>query len=89
MHWKLDAFAVTYNYKELIFMTLLIHSYVVVLVYNCMAIVNKPTKTSATYVYESHSYRDKEAKQPRSKRKPIGRMKLQATLSPRVNKSNL
>ena len=27
-----------------------------------------------TYVYESQSYRDKETKQPRSKRKLIGRL---------------
>lgn len=40
-----------------------------------MAIVKqKNPKTGVTYVYESHSYRDKETKQPRAKRKLIGRL---------------
>ena len=40
-----------------------------------MAIVKqKNKKTGVTYVYESHSYRDKTTKQPRSKRKLIGRI---------------
>ena len=40
-----------------------------------MAIVKqKNPKTGITYVYESHSYRDKETKQPRAKRKLIGRL---------------
>jgi hypothetical protein len=40
-----------------------------------MAIVKQTNKkTGVTYVYESHSYRDKETKQPRSKRKLIGRI---------------
>ena len=34
--------------------------------------VNK--KTGVTYVYESHSYRDKETKQPRSTRRLIGKI---------------
>ena len=40
-----------------------------------MAIVKQRNKkTGVTYVYESYSYRDKETKQPRSKRKLIGRL---------------
>ena len=40
-----------------------------------MAIIKQLNKkTGITYVYESHSYRDKETKQPRSKRKLIGRL---------------
>ena len=40
-----------------------------------MAIIKQLNKkTGITYVYESHSYRDKETKQPRSKRKLIGRI---------------
>ena len=40
-----------------------------------MAIIKqRNTKTGVTYVYESHSYRDKETKQPRAKRKLIGRL---------------
>lgn len=40
-----------------------------------MAIVKQLNKKSGvTYVYESKSYRDKETKQPRSKRKLIGRI---------------
>lgn len=40
-----------------------------------MAIVKQLNKkTGVTYVYESHSYRDKETKQPRSKRKLLGRL---------------
>ena len=40
-----------------------------------MAIVKQTNKkTGVTYVYESHSYRDKETKQPRAKRKLIGRL---------------
>ena len=40
-----------------------------------MAIVHQKNKnTGVTYVYESHSYRDKVTKQPRSKRKLIGRL---------------
>ena len=40
-----------------------------------MAIVKQTNKkTGITYVYESHSYRDKETKQPRAKRKLIGRI---------------
>ena len=40
-----------------------------------MAIVKQfNKKTGITYVYESHSYRDKETKQPRAKRKLIGRL---------------
>ena len=40
-----------------------------------MAIIKQLNKkTGITYVYESHSYRDKETKQPRSTRKLIGRI---------------
>lgn len=40
-----------------------------------MAIVHQLNKkTGITYVYESYSYRDKITKQPRSKRKLIGRL---------------
>ena len=40
-----------------------------------MAIIKQyNAKTGVTYVYESHSYRDKETKQPRAKRKLIGRI---------------
>ena len=40
-----------------------------------MAIVKQLNKKSGvTYVYESKSYRDKDTKQPRSKRKLIGRI---------------
>ena len=40
-----------------------------------MAIVKQLNKkTGVTYVYESHSYRDKETKQPRAKRKLLGRL---------------
>lgn len=40
-----------------------------------MAIIKQLNKkTGITYVYESHSYRDKETKQPRSKRRLIGRI---------------
>ena len=40
-----------------------------------MAIIKqRNAKTGVTYVYESHSYRDKETKQPRAKRKLIGRI---------------
>lgn len=40
-----------------------------------MAIIKQLNKkTGITYVYESHSYRDKETKQPHSKRRLIGRM---------------
>ena len=40
-----------------------------------MAIIKqRNAKTGVTYVYESHSYRDKETKQPRAKRKLIGRL---------------
>ncbi len=40
-----------------------------------MAIIKQLNKkTGITYVFESHSYRDKETKQPRSKRKLIGRI---------------
>ena len=40
-----------------------------------MAIVKQHNKkTGVTYVYESHSYRDKQTKQPRSKRKLLGRL---------------
>ena len=40
-----------------------------------MAIIRQLNKkTGVIYVYESHSYRDKETKQPRAKRKLIGRI---------------
>jgi len=40
-----------------------------------MAIIKQLNKkTGITYVYESHSYRDKDTKQPRSTRKLIGRI---------------
>lgn len=40
-----------------------------------MAIIKQLNKkTGITYVYESHSYRDKDTKQPKSKRKLIGRI---------------
>ena len=40
-----------------------------------MAIVHQLNKkTGVTYVYESYSYRDKTTKQPRAKRKLIGRL---------------
>lgn len=40
-----------------------------------MAIIKQLNKkTGITYVFESHSYRDKETKQPRSTRKLIGRI---------------
>ena len=40
-----------------------------------MAIIKQyNAKTGVTYVYESHSYRNKETKQPRAKRKLIGRI---------------
>ncbi|MBQ3797754.1 MAG: hypothetical protein II842_16005 [Butyrivibrio sp.] len=39
-----------------------------------MAIVKQTNKNGVTYVYESHSYRDPETKQPRAKRKLIGRI---------------
>ena len=40
-----------------------------------MAIVKVHNRTrGVTYVYESHSYWDKELKQPRSKRKLIGKV---------------
>ncbi len=40
-----------------------------------MAIIKQLNKkTGITYVYESHSYRDKETKQPRSERKLLGRL---------------
>ena len=40
-----------------------------------MAIIKQLNKkTGITYVYESHSYRDKTTGQPRSKRKIIGRI---------------
>jgi hypothetical protein len=40
-----------------------------------MAIIKQLNKkTGITYVYESHSFRDKETKQPRSTRKLIGRI---------------
>lgn len=40
-----------------------------------MAIVRQLNKkTGVTYVYESHSYRDETTKQPRAKRKLIGRL---------------
>lgn len=40
-----------------------------------MAIVKQRNKkTGVTYVYESYSYRDKVTKQPRAKRKLIGRI---------------
>ena len=40
-----------------------------------MAIVKQLNKkTGVTYVYESYSYRDKETKQPRAKRKLLGRL---------------
>lgn len=40
-----------------------------------MAIIKQLNKkTGITYVYESHSYRDKDTKQPRSRRKLIGRI---------------
>ena len=40
-----------------------------------MAIIRQLNKkTGVTYVYESYSYRDKDTKQPRAKRKLIGRI---------------
>ncbi len=40
-----------------------------------MAIIRQHNKkTGVTYVYESYSYRDKDTKQPRAKRKLIGRI---------------
>lgn len=40
-----------------------------------MAIIKQVNKkTGVTYVYESHSYRDKETKQPRSTRRLIGKI---------------
>lgn len=40
-----------------------------------MAIIKQINKkTGVTYVYESHSYRDKETKQPRSTRRLIGKI---------------
>ena len=40
-----------------------------------MAIIKQYHKdTNITYVYESHSYRDKDTKQPKSRRKLIGRI---------------
>lgn len=40
-----------------------------------MAIIKQLNKkTGITYVYESHSYRDKDTKQPKSRRKLIGRI---------------
>lgn len=39
-----------------------------------MAIVKQTSKNGVTYVYESRSYRDPETKQPRAKRKLIGRL---------------
>ena len=39
-----------------------------------MAIVKQTNKNGVTYVYESYSYRDPETKQPRAKRKLIGRI---------------
>ena len=52
----------------------------VVIIYNnyrrChLAIIKQVNKkTGVTYVYESHSYRDKETKQPRSTRRLIGKI---------------
>jgi hypothetical protein len=56
-----------------------------------MAIVKQTNKkTGITYVYESHSYRDKETKQPRSKRKLIGRIdEATGTIVPTRQKSEV